>query len=55
MADWPFNPGTKEAREMGCNCAVLDNVHGKGFVIDGERCWWIRENCPMHGEPIPKT
>ncbi len=44
------NPGSDAAQKMGCNCAVLDNNHGKfaPWPPDG---WWIREGCPIHGLP----
>lgn len=46
------NPGSKDAINMGCTCAVLDNGHGAGcgqFTDSGEPCFWITENCPIHG------
>jgi len=49
MTDTP-NPGSKEAVEKGCTCAVLDNHHGEGFVYAGERCWYMDIDCPVHGD-----
>ena len=49
MTDTP-NPGSKEAVEKGCTCAVLDNHHGEGFVYAGERCWYMDIDCPIHGD-----
>jgi hypothetical protein len=43
------NPGSKEAGDLGCTCAVLDNHHGAGFPWGGEISFWITENCPVHG------
>ena len=41
------NPGSQEAKDQGCICAVLDNNHGKTapWPPDG---WWITEGCPVH-------
>ena len=44
------NPGSDEAIDLGCNCPVLDNGHGRGIVLNGERRWWITGSCPLHGE-----
>lgn len=41
------NPGSDEARQAGCICAVLDNNHGRfaPYPPDG---WWITEGCEVH-------
>ena len=39
------NPGSNEALDQGCTCAVLDNHHGN--MPDGN--YWITVNCPLHG------
>lgn len=41
------NPGSDEAIEAGCTCAVMDNHHGKSapWSPDG---WWITGGCPVH-------
>ena len=41
------NPGSEEALDLGCICAILDNNHGKyaPWQPDG---WWITEGCPVH-------
>ncbi len=39
------NPGSDAARDVGCNCPVLDNGHGRG---DGP--FWVRMDCPLHGD-----
>uniref|UniRef100_A0A6M3LNG2 Uncharacterized protein n=1 Tax=viral metagenome TaxID=1070528 RepID=A0A6M3LNG2_9ZZZZ len=46
------NPGSDEAIEAGCSCAVLDNEHGAGCGWTGENgqpLFWITSNCPIHG------
>ncbi len=52
-----LNPGSDEAIEQGCTCAVLDNCHGAGFPFRGAVCFYITEDCPIHGngagEPCP--
>jgi len=39
------NPGSDEAIEQGCKCAVYDNNHGN--MPDGN--YWITDICPLHG------
>ena len=43
----PNHPGSEEALDLGCICAILDNNHGKyaPWQPDG---WWITEGCPVH-------
>lgn len=41
------NPGSDEALDQGCTCAVLDNNHGK-FAPWGKDGWWITAGCPLH-------
>ncbi len=44
------NPGSDEARALGCRCPVLDNAHGRGFPWGGhDPSFWIRADCPLHG------
>lgn len=50
MTDKP-NPGSDEAVDLGCLCASMDNAHGKGIILNGERVWWITADCPLHGDP----
>ena len=45
-----MNPGSAEAVKQGCTCPVGDNGRGEGFMLDGERCWWMEEACPLHGK-----
>lgn len=45
-----LNPGSKEAQEHGCICAVMDNHYGQGFPYNGETCFYINGDCPVHGE-----
>jgi hypothetical protein len=42
------NPGSDEAKDLGCLCPVLDNAHGKGIDLDGG-LFWINQTCPLHG------
>jgi hypothetical protein len=44
------NPGSPEAVKIGCKCAVFDNHYGKGFPYGGETCFYINDNCPVHGD-----
>ena len=45
-----LNPGSDEALDAGCLCAVLDNNHGRGyFGIPNQ--FVISEDCPLHGQP----
>ncbi len=50
MTDKP-TPGSEEAIANGCTCPVMDNGRGVGFLIDGERQFWISGDCPLHGSP----
>jgi len=45
------NPGSKEAKDQGCLCPVLDNSRGKGFPYPGVigPAFVMIENCPLHG------
>ena len=45
------NPGSREARERGCCCAVMDNHYGAGIVKGpGEKpVFWITLPCELHG------
>jgi hypothetical protein len=45
------NPGSKEAKDLGCTCPVLDNEYGKGAYTDktGKPVFWITSDCPLHG------
>lgn len=47
----PLNPGSPDARDLGCTCPVLDNGHGAGRGGNGEEFgWYVRGDCPLHGE-----
>ena len=48
------NPGTGAALDAGCLCPVLDNNHGRGFVMDRELEFWITMGCPLHA-PVVDT
>lgn len=42
------NPGSKEALDMGCECPVLDNARGRGYMgVEG--IFVMTESCPLHG------
>jgi hypothetical protein len=45
------NPGSPEAIEQGCKCAVFDNNNGEGFPWGDSKdpCFWINQECPLHG------
>lgn len=43
------NPGSDEAKKMGCICPVMDNAHGKGWMGQ-EGVYWINRKCPVHGD-----
>jgi hypothetical protein len=45
------NPGSKEARALGCKCPVTDNHHGAGYRgLEG--VFVYNEDCPVHKDPI---
>ena len=54
------HPGSDEANDKGCLCAVMDNGYGRGYMgIDGHQIskvtgreygWMVSGNCPLHGE-----
>lgn len=48
----PPNPGSPEALDRGCTCAVIDNCHGRGFKLRGETVFWISAGCPLHGRRL---
>ena len=44
------NPGSNEAVERGCKCPVLDNSHGKGYMM--QKGIFVKVvGCPLHGAP----
>lgn len=47
------NPGSEEAQEQGCTCAIVDNHYGKGFGTPPQ--FWISDNCPLHAMPQQPT
>ena len=47
MSDSIPNPGSDEAIEQGCKCAVLDNNHGDGYM--GTDRFVVTATCPLHG------
>lgn len=48
------NPGSREAGEQGCICAVIDNGHGRGYLggmrdpETGETLFVVTVGCPLH-------
>lgn len=43
-------PGSDEAIDSGCTCAVMDNHYGAGRGGDGARFgWYTSGDCPLHG------
>jgi hypothetical protein len=50
--NWKVNPGSKEAIELGCLCAVWDNNYGKGNPMgeNGEIAFFTEAECPLHGD-----
>lgn len=45
------NPGSSEAKRLGCTCPVLDNAYGQGAVVDGKVVpdqWYTDPDCPIH-------
>ena len=45
------NPGSPEAKRLGCSCPVLDNAYGEGAVIDGQvnaMSFYLDPDCPIH-------
>lgn len=49
-------PGSPQAVHRGCECPVMDNGHGKGWMggakdpKTGETLFVITASCPLHGE-----
>lgn len=45
------NPGSQEAKAMGCTCPVVDNNHGRGLFNFGEEFGWVvNQDCAIHTE-----
>jgi len=45
------NPGSREARDGGCICPVMDNNNGRGyFQTDDGPVFVMHSDCPMHGD-----
>lgn len=48
------NPGSREAIALGCECPVIDNGHGRGYMggmkdSNGETLFVVTLFCPLHG------
>jgi hypothetical protein len=50
MAETP-NPGSPEARAIGCRCPVLDNGHGAGMPGRYGPLFWVSPECGVHHLP----
>lgn len=46
------NPGSDEARALGCRCPILDNNHGRWAPRPPDG-WWVVEGCPVHDAEVP--
>jgi hypothetical protein len=43
------NPGSEEARKLGCKCPVMDNHGGQGVPVgNGDFMFWYTVDCPVH-------
>lgn len=49
MSDDVPNPGSDEALDQGCTCAVLENNHGRGNHLGS---FTISMDCPLHGDDV---
>jgi hypothetical protein len=43
-----YNPGSDKAIERGCQCPIIDNGHGRGYMGQ-EGVFVFNMDCPMHG------
>ena len=41
-------PGSPQAVGAGCACPRIDNHHGDGVPVGGERRWHISGSCHLH-------
>lgn len=48
------NPGSPEAQAQGCNCPVLDNGRGKGYMGQAG-VFVMRPDCPLHGVELKEA
>jgi hypothetical protein len=54
------NPGSREAGERGCVCAVMDNSYGKGVPYPRDDgldpneypSFWVTVGCPVHSPAV---
>jgi hypothetical protein len=49
------SPGSKEALAKGCTCPVMDNHHGAGFTYDNATCFYLDDDCPLHGGDVDEN
>lgn len=55
MKDGTPNPGSDEAIEIGCECPVLDNAHGREGALSRVRGWIVVVGCPVHHPTVEHT
>lgn len=48
------NPGSDKAIEKGCECPVLDNSHGKGYMLQ-KNVFVMVEGCKLHGDAVRRA
>lgn len=49
----PPKPGSNEALDAGCECPVIDNGYGRGYMgMPGQ--FVMNWDCPLHGEEARK-
>lgn len=46
------NPGSQEAWDAGCNCPILDNSYGRGYMGQ-EGVFVYTVGCKVHTQPQP--
>ena len=44
------NPGSNDARNLGCACPVMDNHYGTGIPHPNGPLFWINGECELHGQ-----
>lgn len=52
------NPGSEDARKLGCRCPIIDNGHGKGSRYrddNGKQTFVINTRCPVHKPQKPEV
>ncbi len=45
-----LKPGSPAAVAAGCECPIIDNGHGRGYMGDSQRFGFVyTASCPLHG------